>query len=366
MIPFLDISAAVAELRDDCDLAYRRVMDRSHFILGLETAAFEQEFADYCEAKECVGVANGLDALILILRALDIGPGDEVIVPGHTFIATWLAVSQVGATIVPVDVRTDTCNMDTSLLEAAVTARTAAILVVHLYGQPAEMNTIIDVAEKYGLRVVEDAAQAHGAKYKGRRCGTLGIAAGFSFYPGKNLGAFGDGGAVVTNDPGLAERVRTMANYGSREKYVHEVAGCNSRLDELQAAFLRCRLSRMDDWHSRRIRCAERYMKALSGTGLSLPVVAAGCDPAWHLFVVRSDKRDRFVSTLTEAKVATLIHYPVPPHKQGAYSADYGSCKLPVSELLSNTVMSLPMGPHLEASAQDVVIDAVYQAIKSI
>jgi dTDP-4-amino-4,6-dideoxygalactose transaminase len=363
-VPFLDLSAAYQELRVDLDVAYRRVMDSSWYILGREVDAFEKEFAQFCGADFCVGVGNGLDALHLILRALDIGPGDEVIVPSNTFIATWLAVTHAGATPVPVEPDEATYNLDPSSIRAAITPRTKAIIPVHLYGQPADMAEISAIAEEFGLKVVEDAAQAHGAVYRGRRAGSLGCAAAFSFYPGKNLGALGDGGCVVTSDAALAERVRMLSNYGSLQKYHHDTVGFNTRLDELQAAFLRVKLAQCDAWNGRRRTVAARYLERLAGADLVLPRVLSDVDPVWHLFVVRVKRRAEVAKMLADRGIATQIHYPVPASRSGAYaSAQFAVGGLPLAERLSDEVLSLPMGPHLALSDVDAVCDALLDAL---
>lgn len=358
-IPFLDIAAQHAEIRAELDGAWRRVADRGWFILGEEVAAFEREFAAYCETAHCVGVGNGLDALHLILRGYGIGPGDEVIVPAHTFIATWLAVMFAGARSVPVEPDARTWNIDPTRIEAAITPRTRAILPVHLYGQPADMEAINEIARRYGLKVIEDAAQAHGARYRGRRAGGLGDAAGFSFYPGKNLGALGDGGAVVTNDAALAARIRALRNYGSEEKYRHDEPGFNSRLDELQAAFLRVKLRRLDEWNRRRGELAGLYMERLKDVDIGLPQVPAWADPAWHLFVVRTPRRDALQRHLAQAGIGTVVHYPLPPHRQKACSALSDSWNLPQAEQLSSEVLSLPMGSTLAPDQLVRVVSAV-------
>jgi dTDP-4-amino-4,6-dideoxygalactose transaminase len=349
-VPFLDLEPAYLELKEELDAAFRRVMKSSWFVLGQETAAFETEFARYCSAKHCVGVGNGLDALYLILRAMDIGEGDEVIVPANTFIATWLAISQTGAVPVPVDSHEKTFNINTDLIEAAVTSRTKAVMPVHLYGRPAEMDKISATAERYGLKVIEDAAQASGASYRGRKTGTLGDAAGFSFYPGKNLGAFGDAGAVVTNDDRIAERVKLLGNYGSKVKYRHGEKGVNSRLDELQAAFLRVKLGKLDEWNARRRKLAGLYQDVLSDIpGLTLPGTDGEEEHSWHLYVIRHPERDVVQTRLEEAGIGTLIHYPVPPYLAPAYE-EMGSkgSDFPVSSRLAREVLSLPMGPHMD------------------
>ena len=367
-VPFLDVGATYRELQPELDGAFRRVMESGRFILGDEVQAFEDAFARSCDATHCVGVANGLDALHLILRASGIGPGDEVLVPANTFVATWLAVSYAGARPVPVEPDPATCNMSPATLEASITPKTAAVMPVHLYGQPADMDPIIEIGRKHHLLVVEDAAQAHGARYKGRPAGGLSGAAGFSFYPGKNLGAYGDGGAVVTDDAVLAEKVRALANYGSRSKYDHQLAGFNSRLDELQAAFLRVRLAHLPDWNARRCTLAAHYLKGLAGLpDLTLPSVPSWAEPSWHIFAIRHPQRDRLQEHLTQAGIGTLIHYPIPPHLSGAY-ADSGwkAGDFPISEELSRTQLSLPMGPHVSEEQAQVVIDQVRIALQAI
>jgi dTDP-4-amino-4,6-dideoxygalactose transaminase len=348
MIPFLDLGAAYRELKPEIDAAVSRVLESGWYILGPEVEAFEAEWAAYCDAKHAVGVANGLDALTLALRALDIGPGDEVIVPSNTYIATWLAVSSVGATPVPVEPDVATHNINPALIEAAITSRTRALLPVHLYGQPADMDPILDIASHHGLRVIEDAAQAHGARYKGQRIGAHGDIACWSFYPGKNLGAIGDAGAITTNDTALAERVALLRNYGSRQKYVNEEAGVNSRLDPIQAAVLRVKLEVLDEWTERRRAVASAYTKGLAQSDVILPHVPDWADPAWHLYVVRTSDRDALQDRLTEAGIGTLVHYPIPPHMQKAY-ADMQILPdaFPLARDLAREVLSLPMGPQL-------------------
>jgi dTDP-4-amino-4,6-dideoxygalactose transaminase len=336
-------------------------MDSGWFILSEEVDAFERAFASYCGVGYCIGVANGLDALVLILRAYGIGRGDEVIVPANTYIATWLAVSYVGAKLVPVEPDPMTFNIDPERIEDAITPKTRALVAVHLYGQPGEMQQIGKICRRYGIRVIEDAAQAHGATYSGSRTGNLADAAGFSFYPGKNLGAFGDGGAVVTNDGELAERVQVLRNYGSRRKYYNEVKGVNSRLDALQAAFLRVKLKYLDEWNKRRRSIAHRYLEALSGIAdLQLPALAAETEPAWHLFVIHHPERDRLQQRLQETGIGTLIHYPVPPHLSEAYAeAGFRRGDFPITESLAQTTLSLPIGPHLGGANVSSVISAV-------
>jgi dTDP-4-amino-4,6-dideoxygalactose transaminase len=359
-VPFLDLRESYLELKDEIDSACKRALNSGWYILGEEVKAFEQEFAAYCGTKHCVGVGNGLEALELILRVYGIGPGDEVIVPANTYIATWLAVSGAGATPVPVEPNAGNYNMDPCRVEAAITGRTKAILPVHLYGQTAEMEAINEIAGRHGLRVIEDAAQAHGARYRGRRAGSLGDAAGWSFYPTKNLGAFGDAGAVTTDDGELADRVRTLRNYGSKKKYYNQEKGSNSRLDELHAAMLRVRLRHLDEWNGRRARIAEMYFEGLKTADVMLPAVANGAEPIWHLFVIRSSRRDSLQGYLKSAGVQALVHYPVPPHLQEAYGEmGMGVGSLPVSEAIHREALSLPMGPQLSDQNVICVIEAV-------
>ena len=367
MVPFLDLQSIQLEHRDQLCAAFERVLHSGWYILGDEVQRFEQEYAAYCGARFAVGVANGLEALSLVLRALDIGPGDEVIVPSNTYIATWLAVSHVGATPVPVEPDPHTFNLDPARIAAAITSRTRAVLPVHLYGQPADMKAILDIAQRHRLHVLEDGAQAHGARLRGKRLGAHGDAVAWSFYPGKNLGALGDGGAVTTNDAALAERLRELRNYGSKVKYHNEVIGYNSRLDELQAAFLRAKLPHLDAANRRRTEIAQRYLNGLAGLDLVLPVVADFTEPAWHLFVVRHRRRDALAQRLRELGVATMIHYPVAPHRQPAYAA-LGMAQgcLPISEAMHAQVLSLPIGPTQSDAATDQVIAALHQAVAEL
>jgi dTDP-4-amino-4,6-dideoxygalactose transaminase len=363
-IPFLDFTGPYDELKKDLDDAYFRFMRSAWYVLGQEVEMFEQEFASYCGVKYCVGVGNGLEALHLILRAYGIGAGDEVIVPSNTYIATWLAVSYAGATPVPVEPDPESFNIDPERIRAALTSRTKAIMAVHLYGQSADMDPIMNIAAQHGLKVIEDNAQAQGARYSGCRTGSLGHAAGNSFYPGKNLGAFGDAGAITTDDADLADQIRMLRNYGSKKKYFNECKGFNSRLDELQAAFLRVKLRKLDEWNGRRRKVAERYLLELqSVTGLTLPVVSKTEEPVWHLFVVRCEKRDELQHALADAGIGTLIHYPVPPHLSGAYAVNHWKRgDFPVAENLADTVLSLPMGPHLSDDQIACVVSAVNEA----
>jgi dTDP-4-amino-4,6-dideoxygalactose transaminase len=367
MVPFLDLKSVQLQQRAELVAAFERVLDSGWYIMGDELKRFEQEYAAYCGAAHCVGVANGLDALSLALRALDIGAGDEVIVPSNTYIATWLAVTHVGATPVPVEPDERTHNIDPARLEAAITPRTKAIMPVHLYGQPADMTPILEIARRHGLRVIEDGAQAHAARYKGERLGAHGDAVAWSFYPGKNLGALGDGGAVTTHDEGVAARLRELRNYGSKVKYHNEVIGYNSRLDELQAALLRVKLPKLEADNQHRAEVAQRYLHGLAGLDLVLPVVPAWAEPAWHLFVVRHRQRDALAKRLADAGIGTVIHYPVAPHLQPAY-ASLGLARgaLPISEAMHAQVLSLPIGPTQSVEQTEQVIHAVREAVAAL
>jgi dTDP-4-amino-4,6-dideoxygalactose transaminase len=363
-VPFLDLRAAYLELREDIDAAIARVCDSGWYILGPEVERFEEGYAEYLGATHCIGVGNGLEALQLALRAMGVGAGDEVIVSSNTYIATWLAVTNMGATPVVVEPDPATHNLDPARVEAAISARTKVILPTHLYGQPADLDPILDLARKHGLRVLEDGAQAHGARYKGKRLGGHGDAVAWSFYPGKNLGALGDGGAITTNDPDLARELRMLRNYGSEKKYHNEIIGFNSRLDPIQAAVLRVKLRYLDEWNRRRSDIAKLYLDALDGCGLGLPFVPDWADSAWHLFVVRLQHRESLQAQLTAQGIQTLIHYPVPPHLQPAY-APLGLAKgaFPIAERLADEVLSLPIGPHLSLDDVKVVAAAVQNAL---
>jgi len=345
-MPFLDLAVQHASLADQLDDAFKRVMRSGQMILGEEVRAFEAEFGEYCDTQYCIGVGNGLDALQLILRGYGIGPGDEVIVPSNTYIATWLAVSLVGAVPVPVEPDESSCNLDPSRLGAAVNARTKAIIAVHLYGLPAEMDEILAVAAMHGLKVIEDAAQAHGATYKGGKAGSLGDAAAFSFYPTKNLGALGDGGAVTTNDAHLAQTIRRLRNYGTTEPNRHVCKGANSRLDELQAAFLRVKLPNLDKWNERRRQLARHYSCELESTGMRLPVEPEHARHSWHLYAVRTSFRDTVQQVLADAGIKTMVHYPVPPYRQEAYrEMEMEADSFPIADRIHNEVLSLPLHP---------------------
>jgi dTDP-4-amino-4,6-dideoxygalactose transaminase len=362
-VKFLDLGAAYQDLRPAIDAAIARSLASGCYIGGPEVEAFENAFAHYCGAGHCIGVGNGLDALQLALRAMGAGPGDEVIVSSNTYIATWLAVTMVGAAPVAVEPDPLTHNLDPMHVEAAITARTKVILPTHLYGQSADLDPLLDLCRAHGLKLLEDAAQAHGARYKGRRIGGHGDAVAWSFYPGKNLGALGDGGAVTTNDSQLAMRVRMLGNYGSRVKYVNEIKGVNSRLDPLQAAALAVKLDHLDIWNARRKDIAERYTTDLADTPLQLPFVPNWAEPAWHLYVVRAPDRKALVDKLETAGIQTLIHYPIPPHLQAAYAdLSISRGRLPIAERLANEVLSLPIGPHMSDSDVEQVIAAVTEA----
>jgi dTDP-4-amino-4,6-dideoxygalactose transaminase len=359
-VPILDLGAAYRELREEIDAAIARVMASGWYIGGPEVTQFEEAFADYCGARHCVGVGNGLDALHLALRAMEIGPGDEVVVSSNSYIATLLAVSMVGATPVLVEPDPATHNLDPGGIEAAITSRTRALLPTHLYGQPADLDPMLDIARRHNLRIIEDAAQAHGARYKGRRIGAHGDAVAWSFYPSKNLGAMGDAGALTTNDPEIAARVRALGNYGSSQRYVNEVRGVNSRLDPLQAAILRTKLLYLDEWNARRSAIAALYRDCLPEAGIDLPFVPNWAESAWHLYVIQGDDRASLQESLTAAGVQTQIHYPIPPHLQGAYSdLRPGEGSFPQAERLAGRVLSLPIGPHLPRDQAERVIEAV-------
>ncbi len=357
-VPFLDMKAPYLELKNELDAVFQRVMESGWYVLGKEVELFEEEFAEYCGVKHCIGVGNGLDALFLALKAWGIGEGDEVIVPANTYIATWLAVTYTGAKIIPVEPDEHSYNIDPHKIESAITNKTKAIIAVHLYGQPADMPVINGIAKKYNIKVLEDAAQAHGAKCHGKKVGSLGDAAGISMYPGKNLGAFGDAGVVTTNDDETADRVRVLRNYGSKVKYHNDVIGHNSRLDELQAALLRVKLRHLDEWNNRRTLVARAYLsKLVDHKKIFLPYVPEWAEPVWHLFVIRTKQREELRKQLTDNRIGSLIHYPLPPHLSGAYK-EYGWEKdnFTITENMANEVLSLPMGPHITAEQVECVI----------
>jgi dTDP-4-amino-4,6-dideoxygalactose transaminase len=367
VIPFLDLRPAYLELRSEIDEAIQRVLSSSQFVLAEEVDRFESDFAAYVGAAHCIGVGSGYDAILLALMAAGIGRGDEVIVPANTYIATWLAVSGVGAVVVPVEPDVETMNISIGSIAPAVTSKTRAVIPVHLYGYPVELDPILKFCRERGLSVIEDAAQAHGASIAGKRIGGHSDAVAWSFYPSKNLGAFGDGGAVTTQQPELAERLQELRNYGSSVKHVHRVQGLNSRLDELQAAILGVKLKHLDAWNARRADRAEQYLRGLSQTDLCLPPKEKGVTPAWHLFVVRHHHRDALCERLLKEEIVTQVHYPTPPHLQPAYRGlGLSRGSFPVSEALHDSVLSLPMGPHLTNEDLDHVIAATKRIVSEL
>lgn len=359
-IPFVSFKPIENEIHEDLESAFRRVIASSWYIEGKEDEKFEKAFADYCGVKHCVGVGNGLDALILALKALDIGNGDEVIVPSNTYIATALAVTYVGGKPVFVEPNINTYTINPKLIEAAITEKTRAIMPVHLYGQACNMDSIVSIANRYGLKIIEDCAQAHGAEYKGRKVGTFGDAAGFSFYPGKNLGALGDAGAVVTNDATIANRIRALGNYGSDYKYHHIYQGINSRLDEIQAAFLSSKLVYLDKMNDERRRIASLYSCGINNSKISTPIVDENCTHVWHIYAVRCNERNELEEYLKSLGIGTNKHYPIPMHLQDCYK-DLSISKgaLPIAEEISNTELSLPMYYGLTDVEVTYVIDAI-------
>lgn len=374
-VPFYNIGDSYIQIKPEIDAAVTSVLAKGWYILGKEVSAFEEEYAAYLGVKNCIGVSNGLDALFLVLKAWGIGEGDEVIVPSNTYIATWLAVSYSGAKPIPVEPDIRTFNIDTALVEQAITPRTKAIIPVHLYGMPADMKQIMCIAEKYGLKVLEDAAQAQGAENDGMKCGCLGHAAAFSFYPGKNLGAFGDAGAITTNDAELAEIVRCLANYGSKRKYYNSMKGYNCRLDEIQAAVLRVKLRYLDAWNKARHQVASAYNQIDNPDTLlpyhqlasstqdeeiyyTLPYSESQVKPCWHQYVIQSDRRDSLMKNLSQKGIQTMIHYPVPPHKQKAYQEMNDEHYLWAEQIAKNCV-SLPMNPYLSKDEIEQVRSAV-------
>lgn len=367
MIAYSDLHPIHDQIRSELDEAYRRVMDSGWFITGNELTQFEKEFAAYCGTKYCIGVANGLDALHIILRAYGIGVGDEVIVPANTFIATALAVSYAGATPVFVDCDKDTYNMDPPLVEDKITAHTKAIIAVHLYGRVADIQALREIADRYGLKLIEDAAQAHGAQLNEKRTGSLGDAAGFSFYPGKNLGALGDGGAITTSDEELAERIYTLRNYGSREKYYHELQGFNSRLDELQAAFLRVKLKHLDEWTKERRRIADYYLKTLDADKMRLPFTETEQNNVWHIFPVMVKDKKTVQDYLSRHNIQTLNHYPIPVHLQGAYKRlDYSEGTFPTAERYAKEEISLPLWVGMSQEEMEQVVKCANEVLEEI
>lgn len=360
-VPFLNFPGIYDELKDDIDSSVKEVFDSSWYILGNKCDQFEKSFATYTGVEFCIGVGTGLDAIKLLLEAHGIGAGDEVIVPSHTFIATWMAVSQCGATPIPVDVCPKTYNINPEQISQSITNRTRAIIPVHLYGQSADMDKIKVLAERHKLTIIEDNAQSVGASYNDRKTGSLACSAATSFYPGKNLGAFGDGGAVTTNDPEIARKVNLLRNYGSDKKYIHESQGTNSRLDEIQAAILSVKLGVLDEWNNRRTAIADQYTAELSSCfDLQLPTISGRNKHVWHLFVIQHPERDRLAEFLAEKEIGTLVHYPVPPHLSGAYvDLSYTQGSFPVTEELCNKVLSLPIGPHQSESETQYIINCI-------
>ncbi len=359
-IPFVDLQAQYQQIAAEVNPAVQSVMDSCAFILGPDVQKFEEAFADFCDVKYAVSVDSGTSAIELALRAFEIGPGDEVIAPANTFIATVLPITQLGATPVLVDQDADTYTIDVSQIEAAITEKTRVIMPVHLYGQPADMDPILEIAKKHDLIVIEDAAQAHGVRYKGKRVGGFGHAAAFSFYPGKNLGAYGDGGAVVTNDAATDDKLRLLRNYGQRVKYHHEEIGFNHRLDSIQAAVLRVKLQYLDEWNAARRRHAADYTRLLQGLGVHPPMVPDYSEPIWHLYVIRVQDRDGFQAFLKERNIDLGIHYPIPIHMQPAYQfLGYKKGDFPVTEGFADHIVSLPMYAELTDEMVKYVAEAV-------
>lgn len=359
-VPFVDLRPLETRLNDDLHEAFKRVFSNSNYIMGDECAQFEKAFANYCESDYCIGCGNGLDALTLSLRALGVGPGDEVIVPSNTYIATALAVTYAGATPVFVEPELSTYNINPNLIENAINDKTKGIIAVHLYGLPAKMDQILGIAKSHDLFVMEDCAQAHGARYKGKRIGSFGDAAGFSFYPGKNLGALGDAGAVLTNNEAIAEKVRALGNYGSDYKYHHIYQGVNTRLDELQAAFLAAKLPLLDEINENRRAIADRYISEIANPDVILPEKFDDLEPVWHVFAIRSSKRDKLAEHLDNLGIQTNRHYPIPMHLQGAYKClGFSEGDFPIAEEISRTELSLPMYFGMSDEQQQRVIDAI-------
>jgi dTDP-4-amino-4,6-dideoxygalactose transaminase len=362
-VPFLDLKAQFASIRAEVDAAVKSVLDSGQFILGEEVAAFEREFAAFCGVRHCISVDSGISALEMPLRAWGVGPGSEVITVANTFIATVLAIRSVGATPVLVEADPLTYVLDPATVEAAITPRTRAIVPVHLYGQTVDMDPLIQLASRHNLFLLEDACQAHGARYKGRRAGALGTAAAFSFYPGKNLGAAGDGGAVTTDDPELAEQIHMLRNYGAKHKYHHEVIGFNHRLDSIQAAILRVKLKYLDDWNAGRRRVAAAYAEHLAELPIVLPQVATGNEPVWHLYVIRAADRNDLQRRLLDVGIDTGLHYPIPLHRQKACPEFHGM-HLPISEVIAAECLSLPMFAEMTAEQIDTVVKALRRALQ--
>ena len=367
MIPFLDLKNINLRFKNEFYKIFEKFLESGKNILADETNSFEKEFANFCGTDYCIGVANGLDGLFLVLKAWDIGPGDEVIVPSNTYIATWLAVSKTGARIVPVEPNIENYNIDPNKIEEVITKKTKAIIVVHLYGQTVNMDAVMSLAKKYKIKVLEDAAQAHGAAYKSLRSGSLGDAASFSFYPGKNLGALGDAGAITTNEKNLANKIRILRNYGSEKKYYNIVRGYNSRIDELQCALLRVKLLKLEDDNKKRNLVAKKYHEGLKNlNNLILPSVDKFNYHVWHLYVIRTKNRDFLKKKLMEAGIDTLIHYPIPPHLQSAYKdLNFFQGSFPISEKIHKEVLSLPIGPTITFKEVDKIIFEIIKILKS-
>ena len=362
MIPFLNLRSSYLEIKSEIDAAITRVLDSGTYILGPEVTKFEKEWAHYCQARYAIGVASGLDALTLALKALDIGVGDEVIVPSNTYIATWLAVTNLGARVVPVEPDLKTYNIDPGLIENLITKKTKAIIPVHLYGQPVDLDPILDLARTYKLFVVEDAAQAHGAEYKGRKIGAHGDVVCWSFYPGKNLGAFGDAGAITTNDHELSRRISILRNYGSEKKYHNQETGINSRLDPIQAAVLLVKLKYLDDWTNKRRFIAQQYTAAFMEADLISPYVCPWAKHSWHLYVIQNSNRDALKQKLEKEGIGTLIHYPIPPNQQKAYwGSGLDKIDLPKADELSKRMISLPISPHMSSEEVETIIHNVLE-----
>ncbi|PLR77840.1 aminotransferase [Bacillus sp. V3-13] len=358
MIPFLNLKAVNEQYNDDINKAISAVLSSGWYILGQEVESFEQKFAKYCGVKHCVGVANGLDALTLIIRAYEIGSGDEVIVPANTYIASILAISANGATPVLVEPSLETYNIDPALIEEKITSRTKAIMAVHLYGQVAEMDLINKIARKHKLKVIEDAAQAHGAYYNNKRAGNLGDAAGFSFYPGKNLGALGDGGAITTNDSNLVLKLKALRNYGSHIKYENLFPGVNSRLDEIQAAILKVKLNYLDRDNEKRREISDYYLNNIRNPKVILPKISNRLQHVWHIFVVRTEQRDEFKQYLADHNIQTVIHYPIPPHKQEAYK-EWNHLEYKLTEQIHREVLSIPISPVMTLEEAKTVVEVI-------
>ncbi|MCI7411929.1 DegT/DnrJ/EryC1/StrS aminotransferase family protein [Helicobacter bilis] len=358
MIPFLDVKAINLRFKNELELAMKKVLESGWYILGEKNRAFEKAFAEYCGIEHCIGCGNGLDALRLSIKALGLGESDEIIVPANTYIASILAISDNGCKPIFVEPSLQTYNVDVEKIESAITPNTKAILVVHLYGQVVEMQKVWELAQKHKLAIIEDCAQAHGAIYQGKRVGTLGDVAGFSFFPGKNLGALGDGGAVTTKHKEVAEKVRALGNYGSHKKYVNLYKGLNSRLDELQAAILEIKLKHLDSDNESRRKIAKFYRENITNTKIILPECVSEEGHAWHLFVVRCEERERFQAYLKDNGIETIIHYPIPPHKQVAYK-EYNHLSLPITEKIHREVLSLPISPVMSKEQAERVVSVI-------